>query len=216
MKRMLTIALAFSSLALPAQALEIRSDLPLWGGSESRQPIWPQHFQDEYGFGCVSELKFGDWRFREADDNADGPFDWMRISNYGVFHCAARFGEAYTRDGLAHVHVELGYLVGLGEGRGASGPEQLYALQIGLHASRYLLLAAPTPAAGAEVERYRVLDPDCPHKAVRKGPTVEIFLTSYCAVADRATLIAMARDGVRKPSDSWLERVGDFDPPEDD
>ena len=116
MRRALTLVLALTALSSPAAAMEIRSDLPLWGGSPSRQPVWPQHFQDEYGFGCVSELKFGDWRFRQADDNPGGPFDWMRISNYGVMHCAARVSQAYERTSLRGADAELAFLVGLGEG----------------------------------------------------------------------------------------------------
>lgn len=216
MKRSLVLALVLSALAVPAAALEIRSDLPLWGAGESREPVWPQHFFEGDSFGCRYNIMTGDWRYRDADDQPDGG-DWLRISNYGLMHCAARFGEAYRREALRGGKLELGFIVGLGDKRGPQGVERLYALQIGLHSARYVLLAAPaaTPPGDQPIERFRVLDADCPRANLRKGPTIDIFRTSYCVVNDRRTMISVARAAAAKPSETWLERVGGFEPTED-
>jgi len=210
MRRALTLVLALTVFSSPAAALELRSDLPLWGAGESREPVWPRAYSMPDGsFGCELNIRPGDWRYREADDNPAGPFDWVRIGQYGAFHCAARFGEAYQREALAGGVADLGFIVGLG----THGTEELYALQIGLHASRYILLAAPSAAEGQSVERFRVLEPDCPRRNLRKGPTIDIFMTSYCVVNERRDLVAIARDAARKPPERWLERAGDFAPP---
>jgi len=214
MRRALTLVLALTALSSPAAALELRSDLPLWGAGESRERVWPEHFTDQDGLGCVLNLKPGDWRFRETDDSPNGPFDWLRISHYGVFHCAAQFVEAHRREALAGAAADIGYIIELGRADNKPGAEELFALQLGMHSSRYVLLAASNPAEVQTVQRYRVLEPDCPRANVRRGPTIDSFITSYCVVNDRRTLIAVARAAARKPSERWLERVGDFDPPE--
>lgn len=210
MRRTLTLVLALSALAAPAAAQEIRSDLPLWGAGASREQVWPRHFVTEQSMGCASVLHYGDWRFREADENPNGLFSWMRISNYGVFHCAMRFAEGFRREALHGADVDLGFLVELGD----AGQERLYAFQIGLHSSRYILLAATPPVEGAALTRFRVLDAECPRRLMRQGPRIDIFGSSYCVVETRRDLIGLARAAARKPSERWLERVGDFDPPE--
>lgn len=207
------VLLAVAALiAGAAKADPIRSDLPLWGTGRGSQPIWPQGFSTGDSFGCVSHLRFGDWRWMERDeeDDASRETQWLRISNYGAFHCAAIFQAAYRREGLEHAIADRGFLVGLGRTTGADGVEALFALQVGLNpGSRYYLLAAPVVEDGYERRRYRLLEPDCPRSARRTGPPADIFMTSYCAVNDQRTLIAMARAGARTRSTSWLEWVGD-------
>lgn len=212
------VLLAVAALiAGAAKADPIRSDLPLWGTGGGSETIWPQGFSNGDGFGCASHLRFGDWRWMEQDEDDDTPreSEWLRISNYGVHHCAAMFRAAYKREGLKHAIVDLGYLVALGRATGAEGVEDLFALQVGLNpGSQYYLLAAPVMENGYERRRYRLLEPDCSRGALRKGPRAGIFGTTYCAVNDRRTMIAMAKAGVKQKSETWLEWVGDT--PRDD
>lgn len=200
--------------AAPAHAEPLRSDLPLWGAEDGPEAMWPQSFASDDGdFGCVSRLRFGDWRLVTREDDGPERVTWMRIRSYGVFHCAAVFAEAVAREALPYVHGEPGFLVDLGR----AGGESLHALQIGLRGgSRYLLLAAQEPAVENAAARYRVLAADCPARNVRNGPSVGVFLTSYCVVNDRRTMVEIARRAAARPSETQLEYAGDFDPPHPD
>jgi len=215
MKRCLIAAFAMALVSTPASAELIRSDLPLWGHGDAPETTWPQHFTSaDGGFGCASKLRFGDWRLvTRGPDDAREFVEWMRIHNYGVFHCAAGFRRANGRAGLPDATPAFGYLVDLGPA--PSGRETLHALQIGMAGgSEYVLLAAESVGADDGPRAYRVLAADCPAGARRKGRRIDIFSTSYCAPKDRRMVIAMARRAAAKPSVTRLEYAGDFEPPD--
>ncbi|HWK37078.1 MAG TPA: hypothetical protein VNR91_12535, partial [Sphingomonas sp.] len=49
------------------------------------------------------------------------------------------------------------------------------------------------------LKRFDVLQCDCPRANVRKGPSLDILQTRYCAINSKAALRALARRMVERP-----------------
>ena len=78
------------------KAERLHSDLPLY--TFDWEETWPRSFSSRedgvLSFGCTSPVAFGDWHFEPNPKDRFGETYWLRISNYGVLHCAANFRDA--------------------------------------------------------------------------------------------------------------------------
>ena len=171
----------------------IHSDLPLWTGQAG---IWPRAFSSGDSFGCETRMRYGDWRFDEAEAGSDPV--WYRFANYGVHHCFMRVRDADERAGLDGRGPDPSFLIALGIARGRDGPLELWALQRGVRPGSDYLLLARVPAPGA-ITSFDVLQRACPQGSTRGGVPLSILLTGYCAINSRQELIALARRMARQP-----------------
>lgn len=199
--------MTLSAVPAPARAGEaadlIHSDAPLW--TPGNDKVWPRHFTDGDSFGCVHPIKLGLWRY----DAADGDFDdaWRRFDNYGVFHCWMNVSEG--PDLKSFEKSRPGFLVQLG----SAGGKELWVLQLGARpGSDYLLLARP-PGTGA-IDRFEVLQRQCPKGRMRGGPSLDILLTRYCAINSRGEMLAFARWMAKLPALGVM--TFESEPPKDD
>lgn len=206
---LLLMALVWLASGAAAQAQElarepVHSDLPLYNGGED---VWPQGFYEGDAFGCASRVAFGDWLLREAGDEDARDAVWYGVANYGVFHCFALVATARSRVELEGVEARPSFFVLLGEAQAGAGPVvELWALQIGARpGSDYLLLSRP-PQEGP-VERFDVLQTECPRAHLRDAGALDILLTRYCAINTRADLLRFARRMARRPPRGTLERI---------
>src|SRR4051794_18077484 len=76
----------FASSAAARPPDRVHSDLPLFLGRQGE--LQPMHFSDGESFGCSSRVAFGDWKFVEPIKGSEPYVEWLRLRNYGVFHCA--------------------------------------------------------------------------------------------------------------------------------
>ncbi|MDP1739262.1 MAG: hypothetical protein Q8L23_17695 [Caulobacter sp.] len=190
-----------------AQAL-LHSDAPLFNGADQ---TWPEYFFQGGSFGCKSLVPFGYWKETEvfgpdAEPSDEPDVEWVRIRNYGVFHCAYMVDRAYgePRD---WGELENAWLVLLGETEGSTGKLILYALQLGFRpGSSYTLLAAEP--SKEPVRRFLVLDPVCPRGWKRGSGPIDIWRTDYCSVPDKAGLKRLAVAAARRKPLATLEYVG--------
>jgi hypothetical protein len=203
-----------------AQLGTVHADLPLW--TKDWDQMWPHSFHSEDSFGCASKVAFGDWRFDPAlapADDEDAPSlreTWLRLTNYGVFHCYAIARRAYEAGDLAKAEAEYSHFVQPGKmGQLADGRE-LWLLQIGGRPGSDYLLLARKPVEGI-IKTFEVLALDCPKRFVRSAGSIDILSTSYCSINSRGDLIAFARRMAKQPpagAISWVSEVRDE--PEDD
>ncbi len=166
---------------------------------------WPRSIDDpDVIAGCASRVGFGDWHFIPDPTDAYGNEYWLRVANYGVFHCAAIFRQSDDRADLAEAAYSYGLFVRIGEGRAKGKTYELWVLQQGfVPGSSYTLLARD--AAGAAVagegviSRFQVLQSRCPPGRLRVAKGLDIFTTRYCAIETRGELLALARRMLREP-----------------
>jgi len=183
----------------------IHSSLPLY--TFDWNDLWPRSFVDGDGFGCMSRIEFGDWRFTPAQINEQEEEGWYRFSNYGVFHCAAIIRDASERAELGVAQWDYGYLVRLGNARHRSTEWELWALQRGVRpGSDYTLLAREASTSGLIVE-FRVLQQRCPRGMMREVRGFDVWSTRYCAVESRAELLSLARRMLRFPAMGTIARA---------
>ena len=122
----------------------------------------------------------------------------MRISNYGVFHCAVVESWASDRKRLDKTGYKYSWFVSLGKARYQVKEVELWALQSGARpGSDYLLLRRDARQKG--VTEFDVLPVDCPKLNLRNGGQVDIWLTSYCAINDVNEFIEFARAMAKRP-----------------
>jgi hypothetical protein len=176
----------------------IHSPLPLY--TFDWDHVWPRGMVPDADLiaGCETRVAFGDWRFspNSADEYAD-PW-WLRVGNYGAFHCAANLLEADEREELPEGEFTRGLFAMIGEGRADGRSWELWALQKGfVPGSNYLLLARE---AGGEdlVKGFTVLQRRCPRRSVREADGMDVWRTRYCAVESHAELLALARRMLRE------------------
>ncbi len=182
----------------------IHSDLPIFGrGGENE---WPQHFFDEDSFGCASRVAFGDWVLRETGEENDDAAQWYRFTNYGVFHCWANTFRAYERERLNGADFHPTFFVLLGTAQIDGESVELWAIQIGARPGSEYLLLSRGPDDGL-VDRFNVLQTQCPRANVRDVGSLDILLTRYCAINSRAELIRLARRMAQRPPLGTLARV---------
>jgi hypothetical protein len=215
--------MSLAASAPPAQAAErhdhlIHSDRPLWGTASGL--LWPRGFSGEDGsFGCANRLSHGDWRFDEtaadgtpasaknAQDGRQGPRSWYRLTNHGVFHCAMVVRDAPDRAMLASRDFDYSYLVELGTISTARGPLETWALQRGTRPGSSYVLLSRRPGTQRD-EGFDVLQRECPRGRTRKGPKLDVFGTTYCAINSRGALKALARRMAALPPLGRLSYVG--------
>lgn len=199
----IAIALALTGSPTLAQEVLIRADLPLWTNYADTH-VFPTRFVDEESFGCVSNVRFGDYRRIETGESE--PSDWWRIDNYGVNHCALLLSEAPDQDRLENRFRDYAWVIVLDEVQTPVGEVELLALQIGARGgSEYRLLSRPK--ADATNATISVLNPACPRAFLRDAGSLDVWRTDYCVVASQSALRRLAREAVRRPPAAILEYV---------
>lgn len=187
-----TIALITLSARVCAQD-RVHADLPLFDGSKYQ--LWPRNFSDGDSFGCETIIRLGDWTFNEKEPATN---EWMRIRNYGVFHCAVVESWASDREMLDKNGYKYSWFVSLGKARYQGKDVDLWTLQSGARpGSDYLLLRRSAKQKG--ITEFDVLPVDCAKRDLRKGEQVDVWLTSYCAINDVNEFVEFAREMAKKP-----------------
>ena len=187
----------------------IHSDLPLY--NFEWDDLWPRNFSEgegeDFTFGCMSRFRFGEYQFTPNESDEYGDSWWLRIDNYGVFHCAANFHTAYERAELEDGEFSRGYLVRLG----AIDDTELWAIQDGIiPGSSYTLLAKPR--SDAISQDFTVLQRRCPDGAMRAlAGGFDTWSTDYCAINSREALLALAKDMLSLPPLGTLNWRGDVE-----
>ncbi len=197
------IGLLVASTSVAAQDVMLRSDLPLWTGAEG-EDFYPTNFSDADSFGCISNIRFGDYREVKVQD--PDHVGWWRIGNYGVFHCALLLSQASERTELDTGFRDHAWVIVLDKVQTPAGEIELLALQIGARGgSEYTLLSRPT--ADEPGRLMAVLDPVCPRHSSRQGRSLDVWRTDYCAVASQSAMRRIAREAFRRPPVAFLEYV---------
>lgn len=181
-----------------AQAQSLRSDSPLWTYRNEPDPgLFPEQFFSEDSFGCATPLGLGIYEITPADKDESGGF--VRVTNYGVFHCALSYGEASDREAADTAFEDHAWLIQLDKIRQPGGSDDyLFALQIGVRAgSRYVLLRRRGQALSAPLEE---LDWSCPSNAERRTSRIDIWFQDACVVSSKAELRRVARIAARRPA----------------
>jgi hypothetical protein len=172
----------------------LHADSPLW--TAQSDVMWPRHFIDGDSFGCSNRMEYGDWRLDE--EGADADPTWYRFSNYGVFHCALLVSDADAVQELRGRRPDPSFLVELGTAAGRDGNVELWALQRGMRPGSSYLLLSRQPGPGA-IREFTVLQRVCPRGRMRDSPSVDSFLTRYCAIGSRTELLRLARRMASRP-----------------
>lgn len=185
----LLLPLAPLASAQSAENILIHADEPLWRPGD--KALWPQHFSEGDSFGCIHHLRLGIWRFvatkaEEADAPDESHDTFYSFGNYGVFHCHMNIAFGYEPDKFETSRP--GFLVKVGD----AGSTELWALQIGARPGSDYMLLSREPSTPA-IERFNVLQQDCPRRKVRGGPRLDILSTRYCAVSSKRELLTIAR-----------------------
>ncbi len=180
-----------------AQAQSLRSDSPLWTyETEPDAGLFPEHFTDAESFGCSIPLRLG--VYRTMGTTEDPGESYMRIDNYGVFHCALIFGTAYDLTDAEKAFDDHAWLIVLGsQDRPGGGEDEFLALQIGVRAgSRYLIFKRHKNQLSAPLEE---LDWRCPAGAERRTARLDIWVQNSCVISSKGDLRQIARAATRRP-----------------
>lgn len=192
-----------------AQPPSVHSDLPIWTNTED---LSPRSFNSDEGFGCFGEIKFGDWKLSYAPEIGEGHSytqdpEWLKVYNYGVFHCAYGFQWAYEFDDLNEATPTFGHLVDLDTVKTPRGKRHLWAMQIGFNpGSDYIFLTR-----GLETHThssFELLPTDCPKQSLRTAGTIDIFLTDYCSINDKKAMKRFAKRMAKRTPVGTLEYLG--------
>ena len=186
----------------------LHSDLPIFGHGSDNE--WPQHFYDEDSFGCISRVGFGDWVFQETGAEVPRGVQWYRFSNYGAFHCWANTYRAYERARLDGADSNPSFFVFLSKTSVDQRDIELWTIQIGARPGSEYLLLSRAPADGV-IEKFTVLQSECPRTNVRDAGSLDILITRYCAVNSRTELVRLARSMAKRSPLGTLSRVPDND-----
>lgn len=193
------------------EAERIHAPVPLY--TFDWEQVWPRSFSEgegkDWSFGCESRVAFGDWRFTpNAQDEYADPW-WLRVSNYGVFHCAANLFEADEREELDDGQFSRGLFAMIGEGSVKGREWEIWVLQEGFVPGSDYLLLAREPGGEDLVKAFTVLQSRCPRKSLREADGMDVWRTRYCAIESRAELLALARRMLREKPLGTLEWGGD-------
>jgi hypothetical protein len=175
------------------------------------EKVWPRGMVPDADTiaGCESRVAFGDWRFTpNPDDEYADPW-WLRVSNYGVFHCAANLFEADEREELDDGQFSRGLFAMIGEGSVKGREWEIWVLQEGFVPGSDYLLLAREPGEEDLVKAFTVLQSRCPRKSLREADGINVWRTRYCAIESRAELLALARRMLREKPLGTLELVKD-------
>lgn len=199
----------------PAFAEElIHSDVPLWGTGDN---FYPQHFTSGDEFGCVSRTPYGDWKLTQTNDTEDRHSRWMRLRNYGAFHCAIVESTAYNRENLAGTGYRYSFFIKIAKTKIAGKDIELWALQSGTTPGSDYLLLARSATDSELIKSFDILQRECPVHNLRTGPDIDVWPTRYCSINSQRKLAALARSMAQKPSLGKLTYVGaPLDEPDED
>lgn len=196
-------SLFFGLQAGGAQAQALRSDSPLWTYQQERDAgLYPEAFTDKDGFGCSVPLRLGVYQRvpvdQQADDDSGGEMSFVRIDNYGAFHCALVYGEADDRADVDTAFEDHAWLIVLDKiPRPDGGEDVLLALQIGIrNGSRYELFRRRASDLSAPLEE---LDWRCPATAEHRVAHIDIWVQDSCVVSSKSDLRGVARSAARRP-----------------
>jgi hypothetical protein len=196
-KRFVWAAAIVGCFSAGAQAQTLRSDSPLWTYQNEPDPgLYPEHFVDQESFGCAVPLHLGVYRRTSTGEDADISF--MRVANYGVFHCALMYGEANDPEDIDTAFEDYAWLIELDRKDRADGTtNRLLALQIGIKAgSRYVLLRH---RASESTTSLGELDWKCPAGAERRTARIDIWQQNACVISSKDDLRRIARIADRQP-----------------
>ncbi len=188
----------------------VHADVPLYGHQDD---LHPQNFSNGNEFGCMSRVATGDWTLKRSDEPGDDP-QWLRLANYGVFHCAIVESEAYDRAELDKSGYRYSFFVQIGKASVSGRGVELWVLQSGTTPGSDYMLLARVPADGI-IASFDVLQTRCPAKNRREGPQMDVWNTRYCAINSRAELIALAKAMVKLPPLGKLDYAGEAIPEEE-
>ena len=170
----------------------IHSDLPLY--NFDWEEFWPRSISKPgIVTGCASRVAFGDWEFRPSSKDWTNPY-WLRVENYGAFHCFANFYSADERDELADGDFSRGFFVKIGELNESGQVTELWAIQEGTRPGSDYVLLSREPM-DVLVDRFTVLQRRCPKEKMRGlDGQVDIASISYCSINSRGELLAFAKE----------------------
>ena len=205
------LLISLASLKALAQPSSVHSDLPLWTDTND---LYPLSFNDEDGFGCAGLVKFGNWKLTyfpendEVDAYAPEP-EWLKIHNYGVFHCAYGFRWSHDVTDSDDASSTLGHIVELGMIDTGKGQQRIWAIQSGFRpGSDYIFLSR---SLSSELKTaFNVLDILCPKRYLRTAGSIDIFDTQYCAINNKRAMRRFAKRMAKLPPIGKLEYVNEF------
>jgi hypothetical protein len=184
----------------------VHSDLPLFDGRHGE--LWPRGFVEKDSWGCTSKIAFGDWKYVEPKgDGSDPLVKWLRLRNYGVFHCAVIEEWAEDRQDLGRRGFEYSWFVELGKAKRGGSPIEIWTLQSGVRPGSDYILLSRTPAPGL-IKSFNVLAVDCPRANRRGGERVDVWRTDYCAINSVTALKNFAKMMTRQPVVATLTWIG--------
>jgi hypothetical protein len=186
---------------------QVHSPLPLY--TFDWKNIWPQSLEpsNDVIAGCTSRVSFGDWKFTPANSNEDDDDFWIRIENYGVFHCSAIIEFAEDRASFAGVKWKYGFFVKLGNHTVKSKKWELWAIQQGIIPGSEYLLMAREAGDDSIVKQFVLLQQRCSLGQVMEVKNLDVWNSRYCRINTRAELLAMARKMLRLPARGELKAV---------
>lgn len=170
----------------------VHSDIPIY--TFHYDEIWPRGFLEEGAIGgCTSRVAFGDWKFKPNPDGERAEEWWLRIDNYGVFHCAANLYNADSRVELESARFTRGWFVRIGVEDTDEPKSELWLLQEGFATgSTYTLLARNMEEE--LVTSFTVLQRKCPIGAYREARGMGIWATGYCAINSDTDMYRFANE----------------------
>lgn len=213
-RTMTAAAFAVAMHTSPSRAAEppnlfaemIHSPVPLY--SFEWEGTWPRSFRSDNDFGCSSRVAFGDWHFVPAYPDGSETEHWERFSNYGVFHCAAMIRSSDEQSELKEANSDYGLFVQIGTAKLGSANWELWVVQRGFRPGSQYTLLAREPGTGM-IERFNVLQQQCPPGTQLEAKSMDIWKTRYCAINSRADLTALARRMLKLPHRGTLTRVAE-------
>lgn len=170
----------------------IHSDLPLY--DFEWQEFWPRGIDEpEVIAGCTSRVAFGDWKFSPSSEDWSNPY-WLRVQNYGAFHCFANFYASDEKSGLEEGEFSRGFFVKIGDFKTGGQNQELWAIQEGTRPGSGYTLLSRQPKEGL-VTRFTVLQHRCPREKMRGlDVRIDIAPVEYCSINSRDELLEFARE----------------------
>lgn len=192
---------AESARAAERETTVIYTDAPLF-----KSGLHPHSFFEGDSFGCATRYGFGDWKaVVPPSEVGDEPFEsWVRLDNYGVFHCAYRVGIANSQADL--VLDRYGWIADLGPITADAKVRRLIVLQTevpgGMENMFFLADLGPIGATRMDLLTIR-----CPKANWTEGG-IDQWRQRVCRINDTQMLKRLARQAARRPSAAVFAYVG--------
>lgn len=180
------------------EAAQIHSDVPIY--TFNFEELWPRAIEgsEDVIAGCTSRVSFGDWKFTPNAKSDGDDVWWLRISNYGVFHCAANLHNADEREGLDDGQFSRGLFARIGVEDVDDPKRELWVLQEGFApGSDYLLLSRVVNED--LVTSFTVLQRRCPIGAYREALGMDVWTTGYCSINSDTDMYRFANEMLKFP-----------------